>query len=364
MRYAVINAGGSGTRLWPLSRATRPKQLLSVRDGKSLLRLAYERLVGLVPTERIFVCTGTAYLEAVAEHLPELPTTNLLGEPAARDTANAFGFASAVLGARDPEAVIAFVTADHVIEPLAKFQEGLRLGIETVEADPHAVVTFGIPPTSPHTGLGYIERGTALPDTPDVFTVSAFKEKPDLETAEKYVESDRYLWNSGMFVWRADTLLGELRQHLPESYDGMRRIAAAWDTPSQDEVVASTYEGLRKISIDYAVMEPAARGEGEAHVRVVPMGVDWLDVGAWPTLARTLEADQARNACSAITVMVDSEGNIVVSDDPDHLVATVGLHDTIIVHTRDVTMVCPKSSAERVKDLAARVQHTHGSRYS
>lgn len=364
MRYAVINAGGGGTRLWPLSRATRPKQLLSVHGGKSLLRLAYERLVGLVPTERIYVCTGNAYIDAVAEHLPELPADNLLGEPAARDTANAFGFASAVLGARDPEAVLAFVTADHVIEPVPAFQDALRLGFETVEADPQAVVTFGIPPTSPHTGLGYVERGTQLPDTADVYAVSAFKEKPDLETAEKYVESGRYLWNSGMFVWRADTMLGELRQHLPESYEGMRAIATAWDTPSRDEVVTSTYERLRKISIDYAVMEPAARGEGAAHVRVVPMSVDWLDVGSWPTLARTLESDQAQNACNAITAMIDSEGNIVVSDDPDHLVATVGLHDTIIVHTHDVTMVCPKNAAERVRDLAARVQHTHGQRYA
>ncbi|HZC27272.1 MAG TPA: mannose-1-phosphate guanylyltransferase [Actinopolymorphaceae bacterium] len=362
MRYAVIIAGGTGTRLWPLSRGTRPKQLLSV-GGRSLLRLAYERLSGVVPAERIFVCAGTAHREAIVEHLPELPVGNYLGEPLGRDTANAIGLACAILAKHDPDATVAFVNSDHVIEPIASFQQALQTAFEQVARDPQSLVTFGIPPSAPHTGLGYIERAEPL-EADGVFAVSAFTEKPDAATAREYVDSGRHLWNSGMFVWRAETLLAELEAYLPQTFAGVRRIADAWDTPDRSVVLKEVYADLPKISIDYAVMEPAARGKGAARVVVVPMSVDWLDVGSWPNLARTLENDSAQNAANTVTALVDSEGNIVVSDDPEHLVATVGLRDTIIVHTRDVTMVCPKTSAERVRDLVARVYDQHGSRYA
>ncbi len=359
MRYAVINAGGSGTRLWPLSRGGRPKQLLSVGGGKSLLRLAYERLLGLVDPANIYVCAGEAHREAVLEHLTELPRANVIGEPIGRDTAAAIGLASALLHEQDPDAVVAFVTSDHVIEPVASFQAALRTGFEAAEAAPATLVTFGIPASYPHTGLGYIERGDEV--APGVFAVDSFREKPDAETAASYVANGGYLWNAGTFVWRAATLLSGLDRYLPQTGAGVRAIAAAWSGPSRDVVLKETYESLRKISIDYAVTEPAAR---DSVVVVVPMSVDWLDVGSWPTLASTLSSDDAQNAYDGVTVLVDSEGNIVVNDDPTHLVATVGLHEMIIVHTRDVTMVCPKSCAERVKELVARVQEHHGPRYS
>ncbi|HEY8457079.1 MAG TPA: sugar phosphate nucleotidyltransferase [Actinopolymorphaceae bacterium] len=373
MRYAVIIAGGTGTRLWPLSRGARPKQLLSVGGGKSLLRLAYERVLALVPAEQIFVCAGAAHRSAIIEHLPELPEDNYLGEPLGRDTANAIGFACAVLTRRDPDAVVAFVNSDHVIEPLSEFRAALTTAFETVERHPTTLVTFGIPPTAPHTGLGYIERAEPFEagdgGEPRVYRVSGFTEKPDLATASAFLASGRHLWNSGMFVWRADTLLRQLAIHLPRSHAGVCRIADAWDGPNRSVVLKEVYADLPKISIDYAVMEPVARSAQEAsadsaQLVVVPMSIDWLDVGSWPALARTLENDAAQNAANTVAVLVDSEGNIIVSEDPEHLIATVGLRDTIIVHTRDVTMVCPKSSAERVKDLVARVQDAHGSRYA
>lgn len=375
MQYGVIMAGGAGTRLWPLSRSDRPKQLLPVVHGRSLLQLSYERLRGLLPPDRIFVCTGAAHGRAVLDNLPELPKENLLGEPAGRDTANAVGFPAAVLHQRDPDAVMAVVTADHVIEPVAMFQAALKTAFDAVESQPRSLVTFGIVPTFGHTGLGYIHRGEALgtgggagstSDDPAIgaYRVLAFKEKPDKATADRYVESGRYYWNSGMFVWRADTVLNELAAHLPQSYRGLVQIAQTWDTPRRDAVLREVYPDLPKISIDYAVMEPASQGRGKAQVVVVEMPVQWLDVGSWPALAEILPTDEHNNATSApFCVLVDSDDNIVISEDPAHLVTTVGISDMIIVHTRDATLVCPKGEAQRVKELVAKVREKYGERY-
>ena len=374
MQYGVIMAGGAGTRLWPLSRSDRPKQLLPVVRGRSLLQLSYERLRGILPPDRIFVCTGAAHGQAVLDNLPELPKENLLGEPAGRDTANAVGFPAAVLHQRDPDAVTAVVTADHVIEPVDTFQAAVKTAFEVVESQPQSLVTFGIVPTFGHTGLGYIHRGEALPGRGGAagapsggigaYRVLSFREKPDKATADRYVESGRYYWNSGMFVWRCDTVLNELQAHLPQSYRGLMQIAQTWDTPRRDAVLKEVYPELPKISIDYAVMEPASQGRGKAQVVVVEMPVQWLDVGSWPALAETLPTDEHNNATSCpFCVLVDSDDNIVISEDPAHLVTTVGISDMIIVHTRDATLVCPKGEAQRVKELVARVREKYGERY-
>lgn len=367
MEYGVIMAGGSGTRLWPLSRGTLPKQLLPIVKGQSLLQLSYQRLRGLLPPERIYVCTGAAHGPAILENLPELPPENLLGEPVGRDTANAVGFPAAILSKIDPNAVTAVVTADHVIEPVEVFQKALRTAFDAVREDPAALVTFGITPTHGHTGLGYIHRGESLrlkSAGPGAYRVLAFKEKPDRATADRYVESGRYFWNSGMFVWRADTVLGELKQHLPAAYNGLTRIADAWATPQGPDTLAEIYPELPKISIDYAVMEPASQGKGKGHVVVVEMPVEWLDVGSWPALAETLATDEHDNATACPTyVLIDSDNNIIVSSDPNHLVATIGVSDMIIVQTPDITMVCPKSEAQRVKELVGRVKEKFGEKF-
>src|SRR5438552_14010694 len=276
MQYAVIMAGGAGTRLWPMSRSNRPKQVLKILGGKSLLQLSYERLRGLLPPERIFVCTGAVHRDLVLDNLPELPKENLLGEPEGRDTANAVGFPAAVLAKRDKDAVAAFVTADHVIEPVDTFQASLRTAFDVVAEQPNALVTFGILPTHGHTGLGYIHRGEALSvkgKTGAAYKVQAFREKPDKPTADRYVESGRYYWNSGMFVWRCDTVLNELGLHLAETHAGLKKIADAWGTPQQEAVLKDAYPKLKKISIDYAVMEPASQHKGKAQVVVVEMPV-------------------------------------------------------------------------------------------
>src|SRR5688500_9085199 len=294
-QYGVSAAGSARPRLWPLSRTRRPKQLLPVVQGKSLLRLSYDRLRGILPPDRIYVCTGSQHGPLVLEDLPELPKDNLLGEPMGRDTANAVGFSAAVLRERDKDAVMAITTADHVIEPVDAFQAAVKTAFEVVAEDPAALVTFGIVPTHGHTGLGYIHRGEPLKHK-GAFRVQAFKEKPDKPTADRYVESERYCWNSGMVVWRCDTVLGELATHLPASQAGLSQIADAWGSSRQQQVRQDVYPKLPKISIDFAVMEPAAAGKGKAHVSVVEMPVQWIDVGSWPALGETLAPDADDNA--------------------------------------------------------------------
>lgn len=362
MRYAVIMAGGAGTRLWPMSRTGKPKQLLKFMAGetsgapmRSLLSLAAARLRGLVEPQAIYICTGASYAQAVLEDLPFLPAAQLLGEPMGRDTANAVGFSAAVLAKRDPEAAMAILTADHVIEPIEVFQAALRKGFETVEKHPEYLVTFGITPTWAANCYGYVQRGEELKDLPGVYRVQAFKEKPDAATAAKYIEAGTYAWNSGMFIWKARTVLEQLKLQLPVSYAGLMKIAEAWDTPRQNEVLNAVYPTLPKISIDFAVMEKAP------HVATVAMPVKWLDVGSWPSFGETLAADAEghRNAGTRV-VHVGSKNVLAVSEVAGHLVATINCHDLIIVHTARATLVCPAGDAEKIKALVAEVEKTHG----
>jgi mannose-1-phosphate guanylyltransferase len=360
-------AGGSGTRLWPLSRAVRPKQLLDVIvDGPgdaahSLLVEAFTRLRAVLPADRIWVCTAARYEAQVRAALPDLRADRLILEPVARDTANAVGLAAALVADVDPEAELAVVSADHVIRPVERFAATLTLAYDALGPRPDSLVTLGITPTSPATGFGYVQRGGPT-GVPGVSEAAAFREKPDRATAERYLASGEYLWNSGMFVWRAATVLEALAEHLPQTARGLDRIVAATPGADRDSVLAEVFPTLPKISVDYAVLEPAATEPGR--VLVADLDVDWLDVGSWPALAHTLPRDAAGNAHSGLTVLLDSAGNIVVSDDPAHLVALVGVHDSVVVHTADVTMVCPVADAERVKQLLAAVEERHGSQYS
>jgi len=355
MRHALIIAGGSGTRLWPMSRAARPKQLLPFIGGRSLLQLAWARLAGLVPPAQRHVCAGRRHAAAIRAALPGLRPANFLGEPEGRDTLNAVGLAAAIIARRDPEAVIAVFTADHLITPLPRFRRIVAAGYRLVEAHPEALVTFGITPTEAATGYGYLQLGAPFGAT--ARRVARFREKPGAARARRYLRAgpEHFLWNSGMFVWRAATLLDCIRRYRPRVATGLRRIAAAWDTPRRAAVLAAVFPRLQKISVDFAVMEPASR-DPRVRVAAIPMPLRWIDVGSWPMFAAACPRDRAGNAFGGgRALLLDTRGTLAASSDPRHVIATLGCDDLIVIHTPDATLVCRKDRADRLKKLTRRV---------
>lgn len=346
-RHAVIMAGGVGTRLWPLSLRKRPKQLMRIVEGKSLLRLSFERLFGWLPAENIHVITGADHLPLVAEELPELPAENLIGEPCGRDTVNAIGLAAHWLAKREPDCTMGVFTADHIIRPIENFRAAVERAFAMAERFSDALVTFGIKPTHPHTGLGYVQRGEMI--EPGVFAVREFKEKPPLWVAKNYLNSGEYFWNSGMFVWRATTFLDELSQHLPDSHGKLERVVAA-EGDARARLLNEVYPTLQRISVDYAVMEKARR------VLVVEMPCQWQDVGSWTALGDVLEADDARNVrVGPAHCAIDAKDNVLVAEG-NHLIAAIGVRDLVVVAGPTATLVCHKDDVQRIKELVGQLE--------
>jgi mannose-1-phosphate guanylyltransferase len=346
---AIVPAGGAGTRLWPLSRAERPKFLLDLTgSGRSLLQQTTDRLAPLTGAEGILVVTGAAHAGAVAAQLPELPPGNLLAEPSPRDSAAAIGLAAAVAERRRPGVVVGSFAADHVVGSVEAFRCAVREAVVAARAG--YVVTIGIEPDRPATAFGYIKTGDPLgvEGAPSAHAVRSFVEKPDAATAAGYLAEGGYRWNAGMFVARADVLLAELAAHRPELHAGLIKLADAWDTPQRDAVLEEVWPTLEKIAIDYAVAEPAAAA---GRVAVVPASFGWDDVGDFAALATLLPADAEVRVLGDGAHVLSRESSGVAVPGHGRLLAVLGLDDVVVVDTPDAVLVTTRARAQDVKSV-------------
>jgi mannose-1-phosphate guanylyltransferase len=344
MMHGVIMAGGSGTRFWPQSRKNRPKQLLNIVGTKTMIRATAERILPEIPFERIMVVTGASHAEEIAKQLPELAPGMIVSEPYGRNTAPCIALAAYKLFKTDPDGVMVVLPADHLIGKETEFRQALRIGKE-VSCRGDYLLTFGIVPHRPETGYGYIHLGPPVLhiDAATVFRVHRFVEKPDHATADQYVTSGKYLWNSGMFIWKITTILRAFETHLPEVSRLMERIAPALNTPDEPGAIAEVYRTVEPLSIDYGIMEKAD------NVLTLPVDLEWNDVGCWTSLGEVWECDDLGNAPRGHVVIVDSERCIVSS--PHKLTAVIGVEDLIVVDTPDALMICRRDKAQDVRKL-------------
>jgi mannose-1-phosphate guanylyltransferase len=358
MLHAVIMAGGGGTRFWPRSRLARPKQFLPLVGDRTLLQQVLERLEAQVPPERTWVITAGQYGDKVREQLPALPADHVVGEPCGRDTAACIGLGAALLSRHDPEAAMLVAPADHVIEPEAEFRRAVHVAVQAVEENPNALVTFGISPNYAATGYGYIHRGQhwATRQGVPVFRVVSFREKPSAAVAAEYVASGEFFWNSGIFAWRAKTILQELRDHAPPIFAACERIARAWDSPQREPVFAHEYQQLPKLSIDFAVMEKARE------VLVVQAPFSWDDVGTWGALERMHPQDADGNTILARHCGLDTKDSLIVADE-NVLITTIGVDHLLIVQDGDAVLVADKRDEAAVKKLVERLKEKNLEKY-
>ena len=357
--YAVIMAGGGGTRLWPVSRKERPKQLLPLLGKETLFQSTVARLEKLFPPEKILVVTVDEQAREMKEQVPSIPGENYLIEPAPRGTASVVGLAAAVLKRRDPEAIMVIQTADHYIRNRDLFHYLVGSAIEVAKKD--YLVTLGVTPTFPSTGYGYIQQGEPLAGDYKypVYTVKRFVEKPDEEAAQRLLRSGDHSWNSGMFVWRADAILAEIEKQMPELFDSIKEIASVWDAPGRGAVLNSRWSNLQNQTIDYGIMEKAE------HVAVLPAGgLGWSDIGSWDSLFEVLLPDKNGNASTTAQYLaLDTHNTLVYSNDDNRLVVTIGLDDMVVVDAGDVLLICKSDQAQKVRDVVEQLREQKQEKY-
>lgn len=346
MLHAMIMAGGGGTRFWPRSRQKKPKQFLTLVGDRTLLQQTLDRIEVMAGGDKAWVITSAAHAGECSNQLPSLPKDNIVGEPMGRDTAACIGLGAALIARKDPEAIICVMPADHVIEPAEEFRRAVKAAASLVEENPKSLVTIGIPPTFPSTGYGYIQRGAPVGQRQgtSVFRVAGFREKPGFDVAQQMLASGDYYWNSGIFIWKAKTILAALAENQPAIHAACERIAAAWGTPQQTEVFRREYDGLTKISIDYAVMESAK------DVLVVQAPYKWDDVGSWLALERMQPQDADGNTILAKHAGIETK-NCVVVGDKEFLVTTIGVEDLLIIQDGDAVLVANRREEATIKNL-------------
>ena len=344
MLHAVIMAGGSGTRFWPASRKLQPKQLLALAGNRTMIQSTTDRLGDMVSDDRQMIITNRILADAIREQLPNIPPQNVVGEPCKRDTAPCIGLAAAMIARKDPDGTMVVMPSDHVINDHEPFQKAMLAGEKLVDEDPTRIVTFGIRPTYPAESFGYVERSDPMAaDGANAFKVVQFREKPDRATAEEYLASGKFYWNSGIFIWRASTILGALAEHEPEMHAHLATIADAMESDAFENVLEIEFSAIKGTSIDYAVME---RYE---NVAVIEAPFSWDDVGSWQALSRLREPDSNNNTVIGSHIGIDTRGTIVYGDE-SHMIVTIDIEDLIVVHTADATLVAPKHAEERVRE--------------
>ena len=350
--YAVIMAGGKGERFWPQSRAARPKQLLNILGDKTLIEQAVERILPVIREENVIIITNKLYVEQIKELLPGIPEGNIVGEPVGKDTAPCIALATAIAeskSGKDENPVLAVMPADHIIRNQDEFCRILAAGADVAETA-EQIVTIGITPTEPSTGYGYIKFGEKYdgPDSVNFYYAEKFYEKPDYDTAVEFLNSGMFKWNSGMFIFSAETIHNAFRKFMPEMAEGIEKMVRGYDAGNFESQVLKFFEGCRKISIDYAVMEKAD------NILVAESTFDWDDAGSWTALKKHIKRDKDGNAVIGKFASVNSK-NCIVSTSDEHLVALVGVENLVVVHTEDATLVCREDDAQQIKTLVQKL---------
>jgi len=354
--YALILAGGQGTRLWPRSRHHLPKQLLDLASPRTMLQETYDRLGPSVPADQVYVITNAACRDEVVRQLPAVPPANVIVEPSGKNTAPAVGLGCLPIRRRDPEAMVAVLSADHIVQRPAEFRSVVAAAVE--QAERGYLVTIGITPSRPETGYGYIELGAPLEHAAphSAHRVARFTEKPDLERARQFLAGGRHLWNAGMFVWRVDRIFSALEQHLPALAESLDAIAVAQGTATEPAALDAAWAGVQAVSIDVGVMEKDDR------VAVIPAEIGWSDVGTWASLAQVIEPDEDGNVVlGADHLHSGTTGSLIYGE--RRLIATIGLQDFVVVDTDDALLICPKDRSQDVKELVDRLRAENRTQY-
>ena len=354
MLYSVIMAGGIGSRFWPMSRRHKPKHILPLLQGTPLIEATIKRVLPLSPPEKLAIVTSDYQKRRIAKILPWLENSNFIIEPMGRNTAPCVGLAAVNIYHRDPQAVMMVLPADHIIDDDEEFRNCLRKAIKTAEAG-DSLVTIGIPPTRVETGYGYIQRNAQVEGTPGVYKVKTFAEKPNYETAERFIASGDFYWNSGIFIWRVDVILEHFRRFLPELFDQLQEIAVRIGKSDYFRVVKKVYKSTRGISIDYGIMERAPS------VKVIEGRFGWGDIGSWEEAYLRAAKDEQGNAVVGEHILLNSHNCYV--DSPDRFIALMGMDEVIIVQSGNATLICPRKYAQKVKEVVDRLEKTQNKRY-
>lgn len=353
MLWTVIMAGGSGTRFWPASRKNNPKQFLSFFNEKTLLQETFTRVKKDIHPSRIIIFTQKTKVSYVVKSLG-ISRSQVIGEPIGRNTAPCATWAASYIYKKDPKGVMVLLPADHIVKDTKAFSKAMLTAYKVADSS-EMPVTLGIKPTSPHTGYGYLEMGPKKEQKGDlsVFQLKNYLEKPNLEKAKKYIKTKRFLWNAGIFVWRVDAMLQAVKKHLPAVYDGVIQITSSKVSIKKKEQI---FKEMPSVSIDYGLMEKL-----KGKILTIPVSMEWNDVGSWSTLSGLLKSDTDGNVLSGKTLICDSKDNFVKSN--DKLIAMIGVNDYVVVESKDVILICPKTKTESIRKLVLELEKQKLSQY-